>query len=199
MIYVHMPILKAAILCASTEATRYYLNGVAIQAAPEGVVAVATDGHRLAAFNLPEHQSSETFSIIIPHHIIHDIKLNKAIDFAELVVESPLKASIAYNGQTTIFQPIDGTFPDWKRIIPTELSGEVAQFNPDYLQSFAKMVKLLGRPSKSALPFHLAHNGGGPARVILTTDFDHCCVIMPMRSHTQAPTGKPAWTAHAAS
>lgn len=47
--------LAAASLFVSKEETRYYLNGVLIEPAPQGgVFLVATDGHRLVCFHDPE-------------------------------------------------------------------------------------------------------------------------------------------------
>lgn len=179
-------LLKAAALAASKEQTRYYLNGVAVQAAPRGLYLVATDGHRALAFRQSGDALPEV-NIIIPADIIAGIKLNKHIDEATLTRESDTHWRIDYCGTATIFAPIDGTFPDWRRIVPKETSGETAQFDPAYVGDFARVAKALGANAKAGVK--IAHNGQGPALVTFGDDIDGFGLLMP----TRANYGSTVW------
>jgi len=175
----NLKLLKVAALVASKEETRYYLKGVAVQAGPRGAYIVATDGHRALAFRQSGDALPE-INIIIPADIIAGIKLNKHIDEATLTRESDTHWRIDYCGTATIFAPIDGTFPDWRRIVPKETSGETAQFNPAYVGDFAKVAKALGRGEPCV---KMAHNGQGPALVTFGDDVDGFGLLMPTRAN----------------
>jgi DNA polymerase-3 subunit beta len=158
--------LKAAALVTSKEETRYYLKGVAIQASGKGVFIVATDGHRLTAFRQAETYDGAPVDIIIPIETVNALKTK------EETVE--LNGNILGN---IIFTPIEGTFPDWRRIVPKELNNETAQFNLTYLGDFAKVAKALGKGT----PTCVNHNGYSAALISFGPDVDGFGLLMPTR------------------
>ena len=108
----------------STEETRYYLNGIYLHAAKQDGVdvlrAVATDGHRLARVEmaLPEGASGMP-GVIIPRKAVAELR--------KLVEETPgpvslslseAKIRFAFDGTILTSKLIDGTFPDYERVIP---------------------------------------------------------------------------------
>jgi DNA polymerase-3 subunit beta len=109
----------------STEETRYYLNGIFMHtaegAAGEMVLrAVATDGHRLARVDVPAPQGSAGMpGVILPRKAVAEIqKLVDGLD-AEVTVElSPAKVRFAIGRVVLTSKLIDGTFPDYQRVIP---------------------------------------------------------------------------------
>jgi hypothetical protein len=173
--------LKAAAIVASKEETRYYLKGVAVQANEKGAFLIATDGHRLLAFRQTGAcYGGEPINIIIPSDIIAGLKVNKHVEIAELTQDSDNKWRLEYCGTSIVFAPIDGTFPDWRRIVPKETTGETAQFDPAYIGDFAKIAKALGCGGHCV---KIAHNGGSPALVTFGDDIDGTGVIMPTRAN----------------
>jgi hypothetical protein len=76
------------------------------------------------------------------------------------------------------FTPLDGKYPDYTKVIPTETSGEVAQFDVDLLSLFAQVNKGLG--SKYPGRIKIEHNGERGALVHLW-DAALTGVIMPFR------------------
>jgi len=183
--------LRAAVIVASKEETRYYLKGVAVQAGDKGAFIVATDGHRAMAFR----QSAEAqapVDIIIPAGIIAGITVNKHVERAHLTCVGENLWRIDYGSTSVVFSPIDGTFPDWRRVVPKEISGETAQFNPSYVGDFAKVAKALAAKGDCV---KIAHNGGGPALVTFGDDIDGFGLLMPTRAN-QASTvwdSAPSW------
>jgi DNA polymerase-3 subunit beta len=110
----------------STEETRYYLNGIYLHAAAsEGVDvlrAVATDGHRLARveITLPDGAAGMP-GIIVPRKTVAEIR--KLIDETdgEIVVSlSETKLKFAFGDAVLTSKLIDGTFPDYERVIPAD-------------------------------------------------------------------------------
>lgn len=175
--------LKAAAIAVGKEETRYYLKGVAIQANETGVFIVATDGHRAVAFRQSETYDGAPIDIIIPSDTVNALKTK------EETVELGKINGAQYMLGNMIFEPIDGTFPDWRRIIPSSVSNETAQFNYSYVGDFAKVAKALGKGT----PVHIAHNGNGPALITFGTDIDGIGLLMPMRvKHLNSAT-LPTW------
>jgi len=168
-------LLKAAVLFTSKEDPRYYLKGVSIQATLAIVKVAATDGHRLFVARVCQEENTEAFSIIIP---------SETIATATKGVKYPLALSKLSETQwrlgDTIFTPIDGTFPEYSRIVPTSVSGETAQYNPEYVAGLGKANKLLGGSNAATI----GYNGDKPA--LVTGDgykaHNAIAVLMPMRS-----------------
>ncbi len=108
----------------STEETRYYLNGIFLHAPaqPGGTLrAVATDGHRLARVELPLPEGAAGMpDIIVPRKCVAEIR--KLLDERDGEVEIALSnAKIRFRIGAAILTSklIDGTFPDYSRVIPS--------------------------------------------------------------------------------
>ncbi|UWQ21465.1 DNA polymerase III subunit beta [Jannaschia sp. W003] len=109
----------------STEETRYYLNGVYLHVA-EGdagrvLRAVATDGHRLARVDAPLPEGAEGMpGVIVPRKTVGELKKLLDDDEAEIgVAVSETKVRFAAPDITLTSKVIDGTFPDYARVIPS--------------------------------------------------------------------------------
>ena len=109
----------------STEETRYYLNGVYMHAAngPDGPVlrCVATDGHRLARIDAPLPEGAADLpGVIVPRKTVGELrKLLDDDDMTIAVSVSETKVRFATPDVTLTSKVIDGTFPDYARVIPT--------------------------------------------------------------------------------
>lgn len=110
----------------STEETRYYLNGIYLHAAtgPDGDVlrAVATDGHRLARVEvtLPEGAAGMP-GVIVPRKTVQEVrKLIDETDGDVTVSLSETKLKFAFGDAVLTSKLIDGTFPDYERVIPAD-------------------------------------------------------------------------------
>lgn len=108
----------------STEETRYYLNGVYMHIADgEGGAAlrcVATDGHRLARIDadLPEG-AADMPGVIVPRKTVGELRKLLDDDDAQIAVSvSETKVRFATPEITLTSKVIDGTFPDYARVIP---------------------------------------------------------------------------------
>lgn len=161
---------------------RYYLNGVLVEVTENGRFYVATDGHKLVTIREARQETDENGQWIIPRDVILGIKLQKAgrviLESAEFTQENG-KASITYCGTETRFGLVDGKFPDWRRVIPSKTTGEIAQFNPDYLVSIrdcAAATVGIGRYEG----LNILHNGGN-ASLYQCNDHTFIAVIMPLR------------------
>lgn len=131
----------------STEETRYYLNGIYLHVDGGTLTAVATDGHRLARNTGPDSDDFE--GVIVPRKAVGLLpkgELGAAIG----------KTKIRFTqGDTVITSKlIDGTFPDYKRILPTG-NDKIVTFDADAMSKSASRVSLVsserGRAVKLAI------------------------------------------------
>lgn len=170
----------------STEATRYYLNGVYLHwvrhEGREGVTAVATDGHRLTWCRMdtpkatikpkaplalpapeakgkgkkpakskakaekapaPELTGLETFANIIPRKTVQIlVRLLEVVDDGSLVTVSRTeKGMMIFECQNwrLVSKSIDGTFPDWQRVMPAPSASHVTVKVADLEDAVARL------------------------------------------------------------
>jgi len=126
----------------STEETRYYLNGVYMHISDSdgGKVlrCVATDGHRLARIDaeLPSG-AAEMPGVIVPRKTVGELRKLLDDDEAKIAVSvSETKIRFATPDITLTSKVIDGTFPDYTRVIP---QGNTRKLEVDAAE-FAKAV-----------------------------------------------------------
>lgn len=126
----------------STEETRYYLNGVYMHVATgeDGPVlrCVATDGHRLARIDAPlPDGAADMPGVIVPRKTVGELRKLLDDDSATIAVSvSETKVRFATAEITLISKVIDGTFPDYTRVIPM---GNARRLEVDAAE-FAKAV-----------------------------------------------------------
>ena len=108
----------------STEETRYYLNGIFLHVADDTtpvLKAAATDGHRLARVTVPRPDGAEGMpDVIIPRKCVGELrKLLDEVDGSVELSLSPTKVRFGLGSAILTSKLIDGTFPDYSRVIPT--------------------------------------------------------------------------------
>jgi len=112
----------------STEETRYYLNGIFLHVSDEDepvLKAAATDGHRLARFTLPRPDGAEGMpDVIVPRKAVAELRklLDEKMDGDVQIDLSASKIRFRLGGEGGVVltsKLIDGTFPDYSRVIPT--------------------------------------------------------------------------------
>ncbi|HWA13955.1 MAG TPA: DNA polymerase III subunit beta [Burkholderiales bacterium] len=99
---------------------RYYLNGLLMVLEADRLTVVATDGHRLAYAATQIPGAAEKAEVIIPRKAV--IELVKLLGDVEEPVEVQLLANqvrFSFSGIEVISKVVDGKFPDYNRVIPT--------------------------------------------------------------------------------
>lgn len=102
---------------------RYYLNGLLLAVDAQGVKLVATDGHRLS-FAQSEAQttglSTDSLETIIPRKTVVELAKLLSEGEEEIAIEiGKSQIRFAFNAMTLVSKVIDGKFPDYTRVIPT--------------------------------------------------------------------------------
>ena len=157
MIKVNSNLFRIAYTCVSTEETRYYLRGVYVAPnAGGGVDLVSTDGHRLLVVHDAEGICDSPAIVQLTKDALKLCKPSnnyseRRISFGDaapgsviaLVTERPIRdkndADWGFVG-TSPATFIDGTFPDYRRIVPREIkTGAHPVFDGRYLEAFGKI------------------------------------------------------------
>ena len=150
----------------SNEETRYYLNGIFLHKAERNSIqflrAVATDGHRLAQYDIPLPQGAEDITgIIIPKKTIYELR--KVLDDANGDVSVSLnenKIKFSFNDLKVVSKVIDGTFPDYTKAIPQKNDKNFKTNNSDLKNAIDRVSAVAANEeSKSkAIKFCIENN-----------------------------------------
>jgi DNA polymerase-3 subunit beta len=156
-------IIDAVDFAISTEETRYYLNGIHWHADGDQLACVATDGHRLARLRVPLPGDPDRMpGVIIPRRAVGLIR--------SLIGDKPTgdiairlsDTKIAFEdeaGRTLLSKLIDGTFPDYARVIP-QGNGNTFVLGRAALTAALDRVMTMSTGKGSAVK--LAFQAGGP-------------------------------------
>lgn len=107
----------------SNDETRYYLNGLFLQAIEVGkkseLRAVATDGHRLAlCLSSDLNFGSKTFGVIVPRKTVNEIRRIIEDNDEVSISLSKTKIKVCCGNSSIISKLIDGDFPDYEKVLP---------------------------------------------------------------------------------
>jgi DNA polymerase-3 subunit beta len=148
----------------STEETRYYLNGIYLHAAvtdgSRKLRAVATDGHRLARVEEDLPEGAETIpGVIIPRKTVNELR--KLLDEESGSVEiglSDTRIQFKLGTVTLTSKLIDGTFPEYERVIPAGNDKVLRVGKKDFSDAVARVAAISSersRPVKLSLAKNL--------------------------------------------
>ena len=147
----------------SNEETRYFLNGLYFNINVEDnkkiVTLVGTDGHRLAKFSYSIDDNIEQISgVIIPKKTIYEL--------SKLLSETNTEVKISISSNKIIFfieniifisKLIDGSFPDYKRVIPKDNSS-ILKINREKLLSAVDRVSTIANEKNPVIKFKILKN-----------------------------------------
>ncbi|WP_045387768.1 DNA polymerase III subunit beta [Falsirhodobacter sp. alg1] len=139
----------------STEETRYYLNGVYMHVATgdEGPVlrCVATDGHRLARIDAPLPEGAQGMAgVIVPRKTVNELRKLLDDDDADIAVSvSETKVRFATPSLTMTSKVIDGTFPDYTRVIPTQNTRRLEVDAKDFAKAVDRVATVSSERSRA--------------------------------------------------
>ena len=144
----------------SNEETRYFLNGLYFNINNENnksnIILVGTDGHRLAKYSYKLDQTiNEITGVIIPKKTINELsKLLSDIDEDIDISISSNKIIFYFKNLVFISKLIDGTFPDYKRVIPTN-NNNLLEINREKLLSAVDRVSTIANEKNPVIKFKL--------------------------------------------
>jgi DNA polymerase-3 subunit beta len=177
----------------SSEETRYYLNGVYLHGYESGnrrtLRAVATDGHRLAMWEdeakegVFDPETGKTFGVIIPRKsldMLWRIAKTKGSPDSMRIVVNTNKVRIVVGNVEIVSKLIDGTFPDYQRVIPTR-NHKTATMDASALMKAVTAVSTIRHERGNAVKFSfdvgkvelsVSNPDVGTARMTVPCDYD---------------------------
>jgi DNA polymerase-3 subunit beta len=153
----------------STEETRYYLNGLYLHTVTDAnggakLRAVATDGHRLALAEMIAPEGAEGApGVIVPRKTIQEARrlLEDAGEQVELQI-SPAKIRFEFGRASLTSKVIDGSFPDYLRVIPKDNDRILTVDNGVFAQAVDRVATISAEKSRSV------KMAVEPGRIVLT-------------------------------
>lgn len=163
--------LKALLCFAASKDIRYYLNGVLLEVNNGVLRGVATNGHFIGVTKLCEIDATNG-AWILPRAFV-ELIVKTRDNYVLTISAASLVASHGF-----VSKPIDGKFPDWRRVVVYPAGEEAcANFDPELLRSIAKASKCLGN-KYGLFAMQLFGTSGAPFQIA----DDFCGIVMPMRS-----------------
>ncbi len=153
-------LIRATIFASSTDETRAILTGVLVKRGEDGVQMVATDSYRLAVKtasrgSMKAESGNEQWQVIVPARALQE--LNRMLDPGD--EETGVKVSVAeqqirfeVGPYVLISRLIEGQFPNYERVIPTETERTIV-VNREDLQAAIKRAAIVARAEASKLVF----------------------------------------------
>ncbi len=114
-------IIEKTRFAISSEETRYYLMGIFFHVVDDQMRAAATDGHRLARVTVTRPDGADGMpDVIVPRKAVQELyRLLEELEGTVEVSLSPTKIRFGLGNAILTSKLIDGTFPDYNRVIPT--------------------------------------------------------------------------------
>ena len=193
---VSLSTLRAARTHSADGDIRYYLNGVYLDTQRGKVV--ATDGHRMLVAHARGVMVKAGAAVIVPNDLL-DAALKQfggeyargkslgACDVSITIDGAQNSLSIATPTGHVTGRPLDGQFPDWRRVVPQGepgvLDGAPAVLNSDYVTEACAAFAIARNISKAKAGHYavrVLQRGEFPA-IVCDTDPDMVVIIMPLR------------------
>ena len=160
---IFLKLIEKTKFAISNEETRYFLNGLYFNIHKENentiLTLVGTDGHRLAKFSHELGQDiSQLSGVIIPKKTIYELsKLLSDIDQDIEIVISSTKVIFYIDNLIFASKLIDGSFPDYKRVIPSD-NNNILEVNRENLLSAVDRVSTIANEKSPVIKFKFLEN-----------------------------------------
>lgn len=145
--------------CMAQQDVRYYLNGLMLELSNNKIIAVATDGHRLAYCEADVSLNpGETRQVIIPRKAVNEI--SRLLEDSDQEIQISLSENhIRIDLADVIFTSklIDGKFPDYQQVIPQKCQNEVKSSRDNLYQAFHR-TSVLSNEKYRGMRLQLSEN-----------------------------------------
>ena len=188
--------LKAMSRLAATSDIRYYLNGLHVVQNNRGTYIEATNGHMLGRLLIDETPVANPCSVILPLDSVKTLSATgkKGGETVCFTVDGVKISAINPQGETMIFQAVEGKFPDCDRVVPTVTSDsglEPSTYNPEYIQAFYDCANDLRGHKSTGISVQIKQRGNDSGIVNIDSDSLFVGIIMPIREHNTVNV--PTW------
>jgi antitoxin component of MazEF toxin-antitoxin module len=189
--------LKALLVITPKSELRYYLCGVLLEVKDDRAVLVSTDGNRMLIVRPDTRMEGNDVRDgrwIIPRDLLASVKVKKGgalfLSLDQFSGETAARARVLTLNSETGAPTIDAHFPDWRRVVPGNASGEWAHYDPQFIGDFGTIAEHLSGKRTSA---RVHHNGGTDGAPVELGVDNALGVVMPLCAE-KLPYSRPDWT-----
>jgi len=151
-------LIRRTIFATDNESSRYALGGVLLEMGPEKIIAVGTDGRRLAKMEVPArsiggHQSGDTMTIV-PSKAMNLI--DRALTDADAEVQVAARANeiLIRSPRATIYSRlVEGRFPKWRDVFPQRSGAVKIQLSVGPLYSAVRQAAIVTSEESRGVDF----------------------------------------------
>ena len=175
-----LKLLNKTKISISNDDTRHYLNGIFLHLTEAHgrnfLTGVATDSHRLSSSSLEIKGTSDFTSLILPRKTVFQLCSILTETSDQLVMQtSENKIKFALGNMKLISKVIDGKFPDYKKVVPTENNKTLLVSSKEFINSIERVasvsldrkegVKLIINKDNVQLSVNSANSGDGNEKI----------------------------------
>ena len=187
--------IQAALLFARRDETRFIINGLNIEIKPhKDPLLVATDGRRIAVIksvSATDYDPAKADTVTLGPVFLKtacSLSLKYSRKISQITIETAGNSATARGVGFTFTDEkgvINGSFPQWKQVVPGKRTSAAATeicFNPGYMADYYTAAKLLGLVTSKFTGLRVQTPvDGGPFEVKLGTFGEFYSLLMPMR------------------
>jgi DNA polymerase-3 subunit beta len=141
--------ITQTIFAISDDETRYLMNGVSFEKTGEKFIMVSTDGRRMAYIEKPAEKGINDFkSIIIPEKILGIVQKHSGDEGNVSIGITEKNIFITFGSYSFSSSLIEGKFPDYRRVIPTDHSSLFTVKRKDMLEALKRVSLLVEQKNK---------------------------------------------------
>jgi len=150
--------LRKTAYAISTDETRYVLNGVLFSFKENKLTLVATDGRRLAMLDIElEFPRSHEAEIIVPTKAVTELQRLLKDDGEVKISVGSGQIAFDLNKTLLVSKLIEGNYPNYKQVIPSEAKERVTLERETFLNSLRR-VSLLASDKSNSIKLNFSKN-----------------------------------------
>jgi len=148
--------INKTIFATSNDELRPVMLGVFVQLTPENISFVATDAHKLVKYTRKDVKSEKDDSFILPKKALNQLKNILPFEDEAVKVEyNDTNAFFSYKNMNLICRLIDGKYPNYEAVIPTE-NPNVLKIDRVQLLNSIRRVSIFGNQSTNQIRFKIS-------------------------------------------
>jgi len=146
--------LVATHYSASTEESRYVLNGVLLSFKDDKLTVVATDGRRMALYEQQvEFPEASNGDLVVPNKTINELIKTLGVEGNIKIMAGNNQAAFTFGNMNIVTKLIEGTFPNFRQVIPSQCEERVAVEREQLLNTVRRVALVSDKTSSVTLAF----------------------------------------------
>jgi DNA polymerase-3 subunit beta len=134
-------VINKTAFATGTDELRPPMTGVLFQLNKDGINFVATDAHKLVRYRRTDAKASGSASLIMPKKALNLLKSNLPGEQTQVTISyNSSFAFFSYNNVKLICRLIEGRYPDYNAVIPTENPNRLTINRADFLNTLRRVI-----------------------------------------------------------